>query len=79
MRHHAWHRESDGETFWIALDSEGGVISAYAASELVPAGTSIEWDPCNELEQMTRDMRAGGWHAMGAQPVDWPCSLGPLQ
>lgn len=79
MRHRAWHRESDGWTFWVAFDPDGNVRSAYAADEIVPPGTVIDWEACNELEQMTLDIRAGGWHEMHATPVDWPCSLAPIQ
>ena len=76
LEHYAWHRESDGETFWVALNADGSVVSGYYASERVAPGVVIAWHPCGELEQMSVDMRAGGWHAMGGEPVRWPRSTG---
>lgn len=75
LAHYAWHRESDGWSFYIALDAEGRVLSAYAAEERAAPGTSIPWEACNELERLAADLAAGGWHPTGGHAVQWPPSI----
>jgi hypothetical protein len=45
LAHHPWHAD-DGESFFAAVDSEGSVVSAWHAVDIVPPGTPVEWTPC---------------------------------